>query len=113
MLEKAIVPLDGSATAEVALPYAEEFTGKTGAELILLFVKEPQDYRSENILQCYLDNVALKAKEVARIYFTESGIKELKVSTKILTGNPAEEILNFSENNPNSKIIMATMLNPV
>lgn len=108
MLEKAIVPLDGSSTAEVALPYAEEFAGRTGAELILLFVKEPHDYRSENILQCYLDNMVFKAKESAKPYFQESGIKELNVSAKILTGNPAEEILNFAEKNSNSKIIMAT-----
>jgi nucleotide-binding universal stress UspA family protein len=108
MLDKAIVPLDGSATAEVALPYAEEFAGRTGAELILLFVKEPHDYRSENVLQCYLDNLVIKAKEDAKPYFNESGIKELKVRSQILTGNPAEEILNFSESNQNSKIIMAT-----
>jgi nucleotide-binding universal stress UspA family protein len=108
MLEKAIVPLDGSSTAEVALPYAEEFTGRTGAELILLFVKELHDYRSENILQIYLQSTAEKAKGAAKIYFPESKITELKVRTQILTGDPAEEILKFAESNPNSKIIMAT-----
>jgi nucleotide-binding universal stress UspA family protein len=112
VLEKVIVPMDGSSTAEVALPYAEEFAARTGAELILLFVKEANDYRSENILQAYLDNLAQKAKEKAQekakaITEDQAG-GDLDVKTQILTGKPAEEIINFAENQKGSRIIMAT-----
>jgi nucleotide-binding universal stress UspA family protein len=112
MLEKVIVPLDGSSTAEVALPYAEEFVARTGDELILLFVKEANDYRSENILQAYLDNMAQKARdkatEKARTLPNQSLSTDFIIKTKILTGNPADEIINFAESEKGSRIIMAT-----
>jgi nucleotide-binding universal stress UspA family protein len=108
VLEKVIVPVDGSVTAEVALPYAEEFAARTGTVLTLLFVKETGDYRSENILQAYLDTLAQKAKEGVKEYLKENGNSELKVETKILTGHPAEEIIKFADSQENSRIIMAT-----
>jgi len=77
-----IVPLDGSSTAEVALPYAAESCGSTGHELILLFVKETNDYRSENIIQAYLDNMVMKIKEDAKQYFQVSGFQTLKSEPK-------------------------------
>ncbi len=108
MFDKVIVPLDGSTTAEVALPYAEEFTGRMGTELVLLFVKEPQDYRSEYILQCYMDNIAKIAREAATLFLAESGVTELQVSTKILTGSPADQIIDFAESQGDCLIIMAS-----
>jgi nucleotide-binding universal stress UspA family protein len=103
-----IVPLDGSVTAETALPYAEEFATRTGTELILLAVREANDFRSENMLQAYLDIITKKVKEGTKTFLMEPGAKELKASNKILTGNPAEEILKFSESQEGSHIIMAT-----
>ena len=40
MIQKILVPLDGSKLAEVALPYAEEVAGKMGSDIILLTVLE-------------------------------------------------------------------------
>jgi nucleotide-binding universal stress UspA family protein len=90
MWDKIIVPMDGSTTAEVALPYAVEFAAISGAELILLFVKEKNDYRSENIIRAYLDSISQKAKQKATRYMRESGKEEIKTRAEILTGNPAE-----------------------
>jgi nucleotide-binding universal stress UspA family protein len=108
MWDKIIVPMDGSVTAEVALPYAIEFAGRTDSELVLIFVKEQNDYRSEIILQAYLDTLSGKAKEEAKQYLKEPQTSGLKTRTLILTGNPAEEILKFTEKNPNSRLIMAS-----
>ena len=42
MIRKILVPLDGSKLAEKALPYAETFAKKFDAELILVWVLQPQ-----------------------------------------------------------------------
>jgi nucleotide-binding universal stress UspA family protein len=108
MIEKIIVPLDGSQTAEVALPYAEEIAGRMGCDMIIIYVREPKDNQSPYMLQCYLERVAEKAKSGAEKYLGESGLKEIKVEAKILTGSPAEEIVNFADRTEGAKIIMAT-----
>jgi nucleotide-binding universal stress UspA family protein len=108
MFEKIIVPLDGSKLAEAALPYAEEIAGRLRSELILIHVIAPNDKRSENMLRYYLGNIADDAKAGAESYLTEAGPKEIKVETRILMGNPAEEIVSFADRTEGAKIIMAT-----
>jgi len=109
VIDKVVIPLDGSVTAEIALPYGEEFIGRRkDAELILLFVKEPQDYRSENIIQAYLDSLVKKSGKAAMAYAEGSVQPNFKITTKILTGQPAEQILNFVENLEGGRIIMAS-----
>jgi nucleotide-binding universal stress UspA family protein len=108
VIEKVIVPLDGSVTAEIALPYAQELIARRGAELTLLFVKEAQDYRSENIIQAYLDSLVKKSIEAASVYLQGKTKPNFKIQTKILTGQPAEEILKFVENLEGGRIIMAS-----
>jgi nucleotide-binding universal stress UspA family protein len=108
VIEKIVVPLDGSVTAEIALPYAQELVAYRGMELILLFVKEPQDYRSENIIQAYLDLLVKKSIEASKIHTEGNVLPAIKIQTKILTGNPAEHILNYVESLEGSRIIMAS-----
>lgn len=97
-----------SPTAEVALPYAEEMVGRLESELILLLVNEPQDHRSEHMIQCYLDYMFQKTKVGAIPFVKSSEYLEVEINTKILIGNPAEEIIKFTENQENCMIIMAT-----
>jgi nucleotide-binding universal stress UspA family protein len=108
MFETIVVPLDGSSTAEVALPYAEEIAGRMGSKLSLIFVREPNDYRSENIIGCYLESMAQRSQKATERFLAESKVKEIQTETKILTGNPADEIINFAESQPGCHIIMAT-----
>jgi nucleotide-binding universal stress UspA family protein len=108
MFDTIIVPLDGSSTAEVALPYAEELAGRLGAELVLVFVTEPNDHRSGNIIQCYLENTVQKAEKAAAKFITGTGFNQPESRTILLNGNPAEEIINFAENQKGSLIVMAT-----
>ncbi len=44
MLQKILIPLDGSDLAEKALPYAESLTLQYGGELILLMGIQPISY---------------------------------------------------------------------
>ncbi len=47
MLDRLLVPLDGSGLSELAVPYAEEFAARLGSEVTLLHVGESAeaDYR--------------------------------------------------------------------
>jgi nucleotide-binding universal stress UspA family protein len=118
MLNKIVVPLDGSDLAECALPYAEEIASKTGAEVVLISVTERvQGYKTmrdptqplevdflpvgvgkmETQATHYLDKIAKK--------FQSKGIK---VTQEVLLGNPAEEIIIYVELKKCDLIIMST-----
>jgi nucleotide-binding universal stress UspA family protein len=108
MYKKIILPLDGSELAEVALPFAEESVGRTGAELILISVKEPNDSRSSRMFQSYLEKVAETSRVNAEKYQKSPGGQPVNVRWEILNGNPAEEIITFADKEEESRIIMAT-----
>ena len=108
MDKKVIVPLDGSELAEVALPFAEESVGRTGSELILIFVKDLNDNRSSRMLESYLEKIAETAKVEAEKYQKDPGGEPVSVRWEILNGNPAEEIIAFANKEDGSRIIMAT-----
>ncbi len=108
MQKKIIVPLDGSDLAEVVLPYAEQDVGRTGSELILISVREPNDNHSPHMLQGYLEKIAETAKVNAEKYQPSPGGKPVAVRCEILNGNPAEEIIAFANKEEGSRIMMAT-----
>ena len=107
MINKIIVPLDGSQLAEVALPYAEENAGRLGADMLLVTVREPRDERSQYMLECYLEKMAEVAKTGASKYLAK-GAKPITVTRKVLSGSSAEEIVSLAEHEEGSKIVMAT-----
>ncbi len=108
MYQKIIVPLDGSESAEVALSWAEENVGRTGADLILLSVRERNDSRSAVMMQAYLEKIAETARINAEKYQKSPGGQPVNVRWQILNGNPAEEIITFANKESESSVIMAT-----
>jgi nucleotide-binding universal stress UspA family protein len=104
---KIVVPLDGSELAEVALPFAEENAGRTGAKLILISVRAPDDDRSEFILKAYLEKRAEIARMNAEKYQKNPGGEHVWVTWEILNGDPAEEIINFSNKEEGCRVVMA------
>ena len=121
MHEKIVVPLDGSELAECVLPHVEDVAGgdKT-REVILVSITEPVVVQTsspemggwdnppsekvtmtvgkkERQAQRYLDKVAKKLDK-----------EGIKVRTKVLIGNPAEEITSFTESSGADLIIMAS-----
>lgn len=107
MINKIIIPLDGSQVPEVTLPYAAENAGRLNADIILLAVKQADDTRSQYMLEGYLEKVAGIVREEAAKY-QEPGARPLDVSTRVLAGDPAEEIVAFADSLEGSKIAMAT-----
>ncbi len=107
MYKKILVPLDGSAVAEVALPHAIEMAKIFQAELILLRVafvhflpgSDPVELESAAVREseAYLERVAQR--------LTAEG---LQVHTVVRYGKAAEEIIDHAAENQVSVIVMAT-----
>jgi nucleotide-binding universal stress UspA family protein len=108
MPKKLIVPLDGSDLAEVVLSYVEQDVGRTGSELILISVREPNNTHSLNMLQGYLEKIAATIKVNAEKYQPSPGGQPVTIRCEVLNGNPAEEIIAFASKEADSRIMMAT-----
>jgi len=87
MYERLLVPLDGSLQAENVLPYVEELARRLGSEVILLTACRPNE-PLDRPLRAYLER---RASELQSL--------EVKASALVVQGDPAEEILTFSEQN--------------
>ncbi len=109
-----VVPLSGSQNPESAIPYAVNLIEQRGAEseLVLLYVVEnlsmphfsapspsekqgadPERKKAEQ----YLEGLAKPVRE--------SGIA---VRTEVLSGDPAEAIIDYLKDNPSQLLVMAT-----
>jgi nucleotide-binding universal stress UspA family protein len=112
-IHKILAPLDGSDIGEVALPYAEAIAAKSRAAINLVQVISPPGTVEANLLggpdwrkfvtamrdagENYLKNVAERL----------SG-KNIKVTYEVLTGDPADKIVEYAEAQGASLIAMST-----
>jgi nucleotide-binding universal stress UspA family protein len=108
MFERIMVPLDGSELAEVALPYAEELCGRLGSDVRLVYVSEPQDKSAEHMHKFYMEEVANTTRANAEKYVGTSGKNDVHVMSKILSGNPAEEIVDYADRADIGLIVIST-----
>jgi nucleotide-binding universal stress UspA family protein len=101
MYEKILVPLDGSKLAEKSLPYAEKLARKISSQIILisvlLFGSESDEDKYHHLHQFYIQEMAKTMKE-----------KAIKVKSVIVTGDPAEQIVDYADKKKVDLIIMGT-----
>jgi nucleotide-binding universal stress UspA family protein len=116
-----LVPLDGSELAESVLPHVEALAKQRDAglvDVVLLNVCEPlvmpaasTPEASFNWGKLMEEHIAY-SKRVAEQYLAGVGrqLKNagLKVSSEVLEGEPAGEIINYANKNPFNLIVMAT-----
>jgi nucleotide-binding universal stress UspA family protein len=118
---KILVPLDGSDLAESVLPHVEALAKQRGAELVdvvLLRVCEPpaisSDYPADMPLSWeeHVKQITDHVKQVSAQYLagvekrlTDAG---LRVRSEVLMGKPADEIIDYTDKNPFSLIVIAT-----
>ena len=100
MWKKILVPLDGSNLAELALAYAEELAIAFNSNLVLFYVNEPKEDQYRKMHRLYMEEVAERVKEHFK--------KRARVKTVVKSGEPAEEIIKYTEKNDVSVIIMAS-----
>ena len=89
MIQKMLVPLDGSKLAEKALPYAEAFAQKFDAELILLWVLQypavvPLDYGGVAVPP--IDPMMAQAEQEANEYLShlQDRCRQQNIPTRIV-----------------------------
>jgi nucleotide-binding universal stress UspA family protein len=105
MFETLLVPLDGSSSAEIVFPFAEEIAVNFGSVLSFVAVTAPGSYELERICHSYLGRVREQVQTQLGNYQTD---KVTKIYTHVLPGNPADEILRYAEALDASAIIMSS-----
>jgi nucleotide-binding universal stress UspA family protein len=111
MYKRLLVPLDGSALAEQAVPHAIGQAKCSGAEILLLKVLGPlpepvfsarsavrtAEEMSGDLARDYLEQIA-------------AGIRDQDISAQVATreGKPYVEIIRFAEDNEIDLIVMST-----
>ena len=115
MYKRMLVPLDGSKLAEETIPYAQEVAGRLDLDLDLLHVTNPLESEGLGLSfmsQFYMDKIAESVREqIQKIQATTIGqesVKPIEVSSKVVSGYPADEILKYAEGNSTDVILMAT-----
>jgi len=118
MINKILVPLDGSKLAECALPYAEEIAAGNTKEIVLVSVTEriqalrPLEDPAQPLEQRLVPEAIGKMERQARRYLDKQvkalTAKGITVKTDVLLGHPAEEIINYVKYNEIDLIVMSS-----
>ena len=102
-IKKVLLPIDFSKASTVILPYAIDFAEKYGARLFILFVAEdPFTYSgistTTHLLPAeYFEDMAHRAQRKMVTFVADNLSKSsLDVEEIVLTGHPAEEIINYA-----------------
>lgn len=97
--KRLLVPLDGSARAEAALPYAHAVAWATGAEVALLMAVPLAGAHGLTAAEAatYLDARAAPLRDAG-----------VRVSSRVLDGDPADVILEQAEWLDAAAVVMAT-----
>jgi nucleotide-binding universal stress UspA family protein len=114
MYKKILVPLDGSALSESILDHVVAIaTSCQVPEVVLLRVINPLDESAWEAIDTKV------ASDLDKTYHTEATnylekiainlrTKGLNVKVEVLTGNPAEEIMKYSQRSGMDLIVMST-----
>ncbi len=112
MYKRMLVPLDGSELSEIVFPYAKELAGRLDLEVILLHVHHSEEGEALPLHQAYIERKAEIMKRQVEEAQQKAGIRQgdkaVQVRGELVLGHPAEEILNYAENNDIDLILMAT-----
>lgn len=118
MLKKILVALDGSEHANHALTYALDLAEKYSADMVLVSVIHPMyipldeesGFTSPQIMEQYLDTLNAYHKSVL-----SKGLKKakklspnLKVTTKLVKGRPADEIIKVATEGNVDLVVMGS-----
>lgn len=112
MYKKMAVLLDGSELAELVFKYAVELAGRMGVELELIHVCNPHESEQLPMRRAYIEHMAeilcTKAEEVRKKYGKEELGQCVVSHGTVLVGDPAEEILNYVEEQDIDLVMMST-----
>lgn len=105
MFKKILVPLDGSRTAEMVLPYGEMIATKFSAEIIIASVSELHAEEVDPLYHSYQERIIEKVELQLKDWEAKEGVK---VKGVVLFGKPADEILKYAKENNLDLIAMCS-----
>jgi nucleotide-binding universal stress UspA family protein len=116
LIDKILLPLDGTETANQALPIAQQLAQQAGAELILFRVIPdfPMEVKVKGTIGRYeLDTKKQQAAMEHATQWLERQAEGLRIqrvlaSAMIDVGDPAERILHYAQEDDVDLIIMST-----
>ncbi|MCW1969107.1 MAG: universal stress protein [Anaerolineae bacterium] len=115
MFKKILVPLDGSALAELALPYAREIAKINDAEIVLAYVEE--DYTARYYPYAMDMSILMEVAESTRAEMNNALQKKAELLMEagfkpqiaiLKSRNPAEAILEYVDQKNVDLIIITT-----
>ncbi len=105
MFETIVVPLDGSQYGETALPWAADIAAGFGSQVHLVSVTETTTTEDTGLRQGYLDHQADWLKNEIK---QRKPLVTANVLTVVLAGDPAQELLQYTEENDIRLIILVS-----
>lgn len=116
LVNRILVPLDGSKLGAAAIPYAETLAQALAAELVLFQVLEPMTSWASYIggtvplYQTPQDLERWKALANARLDDAAKPLRGrgISVSAAVLLGTPADQIIDYAKTNSIDLIVMST-----
>jgi len=112
MYKRMLVPLDGSALAEVVFGYAQELAGRLDLDLILLHVCRPREHDLLPMHRAYIEHAAdilrHQSVEVQQKTRAKRSGKAVEVRGEVVKGYPADEILSYADKNNVDLILLAS-----
>ena len=105
MYERILVPLDGSSQGEIVLPYVYQMATRFKTEILLVSVTEPLIPQPDQLHPSYLSHLTEQMHRDLRGWEPKG---EPGIQSKVLLGDPANEILKCAEQNKISIIVMAS-----
>ena len=112
LFKRILAPVDLSEVSSKIAPYVSELAARLDAEIHLLFVARVFEYYT-NIyvihpaIKNFEAEIAKGAKKKLK-EFVDTHFKERPPKVKIVSGDPAEEILNYAESEKMDLIIIGT-----
>jgi nucleotide-binding universal stress UspA family protein len=105
MYERILVPLDGSSQGEIVLPYVYQMATRFRTEILLVSVAEPLVPQPDQLHRSYLSHLA---EQIQRELPQWEPKGETGIQSKVLLGEPADEILKCADQFKAGIIVMAS-----
>ena len=111
ILDKALVPLDGSKESEAVIPYIEELASKLEIEVILLHMLTPDYYTYSETEFKQTESLRVSAKdyiEKVAAQLKQKGIVAKAEFKEVMQGAEAEEIILLADETQADVVAMST-----
>ena len=112
MLERILVPLDGSKTAESVLPYVRELGFRAKSDLTLFHVIDPEVPLNSPRYSVYMRRATQSAKRKAEDYLrgVADDLQNARIQTNVRTivGPAAQRILSAAESQRSGLVIISS-----